>query len=69
MPRIAETLDKQYLEWSQFTDARTEREIALIGALRNFADRLNWVDEPGRLQWTGKRHAIEFAESVLDLYS
>ena len=24
-----ETLDKLYLEWSQFTDARTERELEL----------------------------------------
>jgi hypothetical protein len=25
--KMTETLDRLYLEWSQFTDARTEREI------------------------------------------
>lgn len=64
--RITETLDKQYLEWSQFTRARTAREVALITALRQFADRKNWVDEFQKLQWVGIRHAIEYAESVLD---
>lgn len=68
MTRETETLDKLYLEWSQFTKARTERELALIAALRNFADPLQWSDEVGRLQWMGKRHAIEFAASVLKLY-
>ena len=29
-----ETLDKLYLEWSQFTKARTSREIAMENALR-----------------------------------
>lgn len=28
-----ETLDQLYLEWSQFTKARTAREIALVGLL------------------------------------
>jgi hypothetical protein len=28
-----ETLDKLYLEWSQFTRARTAREITLVKAL------------------------------------
>lgn len=28
MPTDTETLDKLYLEWSQFTSARTAREIA-----------------------------------------
>jgi len=38
---------------------------ALVEALRQFADPKNWNDEIANLQWTGKRHAIEFAESVL----
>jgi hypothetical protein len=29
-----ETLDKLYLEWSQFTSARTGREIALMDGLK-----------------------------------
>ena len=29
-----ETLDKLYLEWSQFTKARTRRELAMERALR-----------------------------------
>ena len=37
-----ETLDKLYLEWSQFTEARTAREIRMAAALMNFADPKNW---------------------------
>lgn len=33
-----ETLDKIYLEWSQFTKARTLRERTLAKALQNFLD-------------------------------
>jgi len=33
-----ETLDKLYLEWSQFTNARTAREIKMEKALRYFAE-------------------------------
>ena len=33
-----ETLDKIYLEWSQFTLARTPREIKLKQALENLLD-------------------------------
>ena len=32
-----ETLDKMYLEWSQFTKARTAREIAMGQALKSIA--------------------------------
>lgn len=33
-----ETLDKLYLEWSQFTKARTAREIRMEKALRYLAE-------------------------------
>lgn len=39
---------------------------SLRAALSNFSDRSNWSDRAGCLQWIGKRHAIEFAQSVLD---
>ena len=32
-----ETLDKLYLEWSQFTKAKTKRELQLEAALRKIA--------------------------------
>jgi hypothetical protein len=32
-----ETLDKLYLEWSQFTNARTAREIGLLDFIKNIA--------------------------------
>jgi hypothetical protein len=35
-----ETLDRLYLEWSQFTTARTSLEIALIKALERAGDDL-----------------------------
>ncbi|WP_431860059.1 hypothetical protein [Azospirillum sp.] len=37
----------------------------LKDALGNFANPTNWHDSPGCLQWIGKRHAVEFAGSVL----
>ncbi|HEY6019233.1 MAG TPA: hypothetical protein VIY48_04830, partial [Candidatus Paceibacterota bacterium] len=33
---------------------------------KNFADPSNWSDRVGCLQWMGKRHAIEFAQSVVN---
>jgi hypothetical protein len=33
-----ETLDKLYLEWSQFTRARTERELKMARALADIAN-------------------------------
>jgi hypothetical protein len=37
-----ETLDKLFLEWSQFTVARTAREIALTAALATCREALQW---------------------------
>ncbi len=37
-----ETLDKLYLEWSQFTSARTRREIDALALLE-------WLDRRGGL--------------------
>lgn len=34
--RDTETLDRLYLEWSQFTKARTQRETHLIHSLKLF---------------------------------
>lgn len=51
-----ETLDKLYLEWSQFTKARTFREIAMLGALRDVEHSLKdlgadgWSDAPHLMQ-------------------
>lgn len=36
-----ETLDKLYLEWSQFTKAKTEREIELTNALSMIQKKAN----------------------------
>lgn len=44
-----ETLDKFYLEWSQFTVARTQREIAAC-------DLLRWLDRKGGLG--GEAHGL-----------
>lgn len=38
-----ETLDKLYLEWSQFTEARTQRETTLNNGIIN---ALKWLDFP-----------------------
>ena len=42
-----ETLDKLYLEWSQFTTARTSREIALEDAIKNMLFVFDRALEPG----------------------
>jgi 3-methyladenine DNA glycosylase Tag len=42
------------------------KSLRLLKALTNFANPDFWIDEPGKLQWNGKRHAIEFAQSVID---
>lgn len=38
-----ETLDKLYLEWSQFTGARTSRELMLIEALKLARARIEYL--------------------------
>ncbi len=38
MLATTETLDRLYLEWSQFTKARTAREIEMLAVLRHIAD-------------------------------
>ena len=38
-----ETLDKLYLEWSQFTSARTFRELQLSRALKDALDMIVWM--------------------------
>lgn len=47
-------------------NALAERVGQLDAAVRSFADEGNWSDRVGCLQWMGKRHAIEYAASVLD---
>ena len=44
MPKESETLDKLYLEWSQFTTARNEREIEALAILK-------WLDRIGGLNF------------------
>lgn len=55
-----ETIDKLYLEWSQFTQARTARELKMAKALAEIADsnpnhfvdpveHANWCIERARL--------------------
>jgi hypothetical protein len=33
--------------------------------IQDFANEANWSLKPGCLQWTAKRNAIEYAQSVL----
>lgn len=42
--------------------AKTKRLLAVVA---NFADEKNWKDRPANLRWDGKRHAIEYAQSVI----
>lgn len=49
------------------TALRIERQKTkrLMAVIANFANAKNWSDEPANLRWDGKRHAIEYAQSIL----
>lgn len=47
VPRDTATLDQLYLEWSQFTDARTVREIKMDRELQDLRNVVYAVSEPG----------------------
>ena len=40
-----EILDKLYLEWSQFTKARTQRELKLMSSMRKIAKAKSWEEQ------------------------
>jgi|GEM_PF-5886926 len=40
-----ETLDKLYLEWSQFTKAKTGRELRLENKIREIAQSKSWEEQ------------------------
>jgi len=40
-----ETLDKLYLEWSQFTQAKTSRELALENFIRSVMPSMTGKDQ------------------------
>jgi len=45
-----ETLDRLYLEWSQFTKARTERELHLEKLIREIAETMSWEQQACRAE-------------------
>lgn len=49
---------------SAFREER-EKTKMLTEVVQNFANEKNWYDNIANLQWAGKRHAIEYAQSVL----
>ncbi len=59
----AAVLGRKEMRWA----LRKERQKTkrLLAVIANFANEKNWADEPANLQWTGKRHAIEYAQSVI----
>jgi hypothetical protein len=46
-------------------DAYKHRVKVLETAISQFADSNNWYEEPGLLQWMGKRNAIDYAKEIL----
>jgi hypothetical protein len=40
-----ETLDKLYLEWSQFTKAKTARELYLESLIKEIAESKSWESQ------------------------
>jgi hypothetical protein len=71
----ADALDALSQELQTSGSREVELEIALDAArariawlergMKTFTDPASWYDEPGRLQWAGKRHAVEYAEAML----
>ena len=45
IPLQTETLDKLYLEWSQFTQAKTGRELFLERQIREIAASKSWEEQ------------------------
>ena len=60
-----ETLDKLYLEISQFTEAKTKSELYLENMIRNIANATTWEDQAAlaeiALADIEKRPVAEFA--------
>jgi hypothetical protein len=62
-----ETLDRFYLEWSQFTRARNKRELELLDAAKKALDQIEVPVLGSRMKWRAQkilRNAIEKAEKT-----
>ena len=61
-----ETLDRLYLEWSQFTAARTWRDLLAERALADIANsqKRAWIDPAEHANW-----CIERAQEALAAFS
>lgn len=64
--RVYESAVKGRQDFRAALKAEREKTKYLTAVIANFADSKNWSDEVGCLRWDGKRHAIEYAQSVLD---
>lgn len=49
---------------NEITRLRGDKD-ALLATIKSFADEAHWKDAVGCLQWVGKRHAMEYAQSTL----
>ena len=66
-----ETLDKLYLEWSQFTEARNSRELQLIRVIEIYALDSSWRRDgrcdPNSGNFDGQQLAKQVLASVSTL--
>jgi hypothetical protein len=60
--RDTDTLDKLYLEWSQFTDARNKRELNALQQSQDLADLLVNVNKMDDEQ---RRMLTKFARDIV----
>jgi len=66
--RTTETLDKLYLEWSQFTDARNARELAALDLLRGLKFRHALRLKPGEKKGNYILDSLRKTPCLLGLY-
>lgn len=64
-----ETLDRLYLEWSQFTQAKTWRDIAAEKALTEIAHSMSrkWAEPGEHANWCIERAQAALAEILQPL--
>jgi hypothetical protein len=52
----------QFVREKEAAEAARDAALAVV---QNFANPENWSDKVGCLQWIGKRHGLEYANSML----
>jgi hypothetical protein len=65
LPELAMQVVGQIEEYKVRAEAAEAARDAALAVVQNFANPENWSDKVGCLQWIGKRHGLEYANSML----